>query len=78
MATLASDQTGPFVAVAVLFLAAILLPIVGLYFDRQYVRANSEWHPSVLWMPALFFLYPLNVLLGLVYLYRRRNVLGEP
>lgn len=61
-----------------LLLGAVFLPIIGAYFDRQYVRANSEWHPSKLWMVGLFFLYPINIFLALFYLYRRREVLGEP
>lgn len=64
--------------VMVVFLCAVILPIVGVYFDRQYVRANSRWNPSVLWMVGLFFIYPGNIFLSLLYLYRRREVLGKP
>lgn len=62
----------------VLLLSAVILPILGVYFDRQYIRANAEWEPSALWMVGFFMLYPLNVVLALLYLYRRHEVLGEP
>lgn len=62
----------------VLVLGAVFLPIIGIHFDRQYVRANAEWHPSKLWMVVLFLLYPLNILIALFYLYRRQEVLDEP
>lgn len=73
-----SDQ--PLLTTPVMFslLGAVFLPIIGIYFDRLYVRANSRWNPSILWMVGLFVLYPLNVFLALFYLYRRREVLGEP
>jgi hypothetical protein len=61
-----------------LLLGAVVLPVVGLYFDRQYVRANGAWNPSLLWLVALFVLYPVNLFVALFYLYRRREVLGVP
>ncbi|MFC6787481.1 zinc ribbon domain-containing protein [Halobaculum halobium] len=60
------------------FLASVFAPIIGAYFDRQYVRANSTWDPSLAWQVALFFLYPGNVVIAAFYLYRRHEVLGEP
>lgn len=62
----------------VTLLIGTFAPIIGLYFDRQYVRANSEWHPSRLWMVGFFFLYIVNFALAGFYLYRRYEVLGKP
>lgn len=70
----------PLLTIPVTFslLGAVFLLIIGVYFDRQYVRANSRWNPSILWMAGIFLLYPLNVFLALFYLYRRRELLGKP
>lgn len=56
----------------VLLVAWGLMP-VSLYFDAQWVRANTYWNPNTaVWI--LGSLVPLvNVLVGLVYLFRRRD-----
>lgn len=61
----------------VVFIVWIGLPL-SVYFDSQYVRANSEWNPQeAIWI-ILSLVWFLNVIVGLVYLYRRHEVLGEP
>jgi len=57
--------------------AWIGLPLT-VYYDAQYVRANSKWNPSTpLW--GLLLAVPfVNILVALVYLYRRHEVLGVP
>lgn len=51
---------------------------VAIYFDTQYVRANSTWNPNtVLWV-VLMVVWVVNIIGGGAYLYRRHEVLGEP
>ncbi|MCL9812982.1 zinc ribbon domain-containing protein [Natranaeroarchaeum aerophilus] len=70
------DSLGP-LAGFVLLGAWIGLPLAA-YFDIQYVRANAEWNPTtVLWM-ILLAIWLVNILAGVVYLYRRHEVLGVP
>lgn len=61
----------------ILIFAWLILPI-SLYFDIQYVRANSEWKPETgLWI--IGGVVPIvNIVIAAVYLYRRHEVLGEP
>jgi hypothetical protein len=61
----------------VLISAWVILPI-SVYFDIQYVRANSKWDPETgLWI--IGGVVPLvNIVIAAVYLYRRHEVLGEP
>lgn len=62
---------------SVLFLGIFVMP-VAMYFDMQYVRANSQWNPStVLWVVGSLLLGAL-VIPGVVYLYRRHETLGVP
>ncbi|GAB3680056.1 hypothetical protein GCM10028857_02250 [Salinarchaeum chitinilyticum] len=61
---------------------AVIVAWIGLplaiYFDAQYVRANSEWNPEeAIWI-ILALVWVVNVLVGIVYLYRRHEVLGQP
>ena len=60
----------------------VLIGWVGLplsvYFDSQYVRANSEWDPNVAVWVVLTALWFVNIAAGAAYLYRRHQVLGEP
>jgi hypothetical protein len=58
-----------------LFLVSLLLGIVGLSFDRQYVAANSDWWPAR-WYVLLFFLPGVGVLVLAVYLARRERAVG--
>ncbi|GAA0233986.1 zinc ribbon domain-containing protein [Halobaculum roseum] len=53
------------------------LPL-SVYFDTQYVRANSEWDPNVAVWVILSAIWFLNIAAGAAYLYRRHQVLGEP
>lgn len=51
---------------------------MSAYFDVQYVRSRSEWRPNAaLWVIGLL-VRGLNALLAAVYLYRRRETVGEP
>lgn len=68
---------GDAVAGLLLLGAWIGLP-VSAYYDMKYVRHHSDWQPnSVLWVIGLL-VWLLNVVLGLVYLYRRHETLGKP
>jgi hypothetical protein len=58
-------------------LAWVGLP-VATYFDIQYIRANGEWNPDpALWV-VLSAIWVINIVAGIVFLYRRHEVLGEP
>lgn len=64
---------GGFLALA----AWVVLPLAA-YFDMKYIRANGEWNPNtVVWIIALA-IWLVNIIAGIVYLYRRHEVLGEP
>lgn len=55
----------------------ILMPI-AIYFDCQFVRANSDWNPNIaLWVVGSI-IWLLNIVLGAVYLYRRHETMGKP
>jgi hypothetical protein len=63
---------------ALLFLTAVVAPMIGVWFDRKYVQANSEWNPSILWEVGFFFLYFMNIVLAVAYLYQRHKAVREP
>jgi len=70
------DSLGAFAGFLVLA-AWAGLPI-SAYFDMQYIRANGAWNPNtVLWI-VLLVIWFVNIVAGVVYLYRRHEVLGEP
>lgn len=51
---------------------------VAVYYDSKYVRANSKWNPSTaIWIIGMF-LWVVNIIAGIVYLYRRHETLGTP
>lgn len=76
LAGIAGDSLGAFAGFIVIA-TWVGLPVAA-YFDIQYVRANSEWNPStVLWM-ILLLIWVVNIIAGVVYLYRRHEVLGVP
>ena len=65
------------VAGVIILVAWIGLPI-SAYFDMEYVRANGDWNPNTpVWL-LLFVVWLINIIAGVVYLYRRHEVLGEP
>lgn len=73
---LLSSLGGSFVGFLVL-IAWIGLPL-SAYFDMQYVRANGNWNPhTVVWVVGLS-LWLVNIPVGIAYLYRRHDILGEP
>ena len=60
-----------------ILVAWIIMPI-AIYFDMQYVRANSKWNPNtVLWIIGMIFWF-INIVAGVVYLYRRHETVGTP
>ena len=73
------DATGPLATASaiIVLLAWVFLPI-SAYFDIQYIRANAKWNPhTVLWV--ILLLIPIvNLVSGVIYLYRRHEVLGAP
>lgn len=51
----------------------VLMP-VSIYYDRQWVRATTTWNPNkALWL-TLSLVPGVNIVGGVVYLYRRFNV----
>jgi len=61
----------------ILIIAWIGLPI-GIYFDMQYVRANSRWNPNTIGWLVVSIIWIVNIVAGLIYLYRRHETLGVP
>lgn len=54
-------------------LAWIIMP-VSVYFDSQWVRATTQWNPSLpIWI-ILSIIPLINVIAGIVYLIRRNNI----
>jgi predicted RNA-binding Zn-ribbon protein involved in translation (DUF1610 family) len=70
-----SDRPLLFVPVIFSFIGAALLPIIGVYFDRKYVQANSKWNPSIFWMVGFLIFYLFNIFLAVLYIKRRRSVI---
>lgn len=57
-------------------IAWIALPL-SIYYDIQYVRANTTWNPITgLWLIGSILL-PVNFFVGLFYLLRRRDSTGH-
>lgn len=77
---LLSGVTGP--ALEPLVGLLTLLTWIGLpvaaYFDIQYVRANGSWNPNTVVWVLLFALWLINIVAGVVYLYRRHETIGAP
>lgn len=67
------DTLGGFLALA----AWIGMPVAA-YFDMQYIRANGRWNPNTVVWVVLLLVWFINIVAGVVYLYRRHEVLGEP
>lgn len=57
--------------------AWIGLPVAA-YYDMQYIRANGEWNPNTVIWVIILAVWLVNIAAGVVYLYRRHEVLGEP
>lgn len=72
----AGESLGPIAGLIVL-LAWVGLPL-STYFDMQYVRANSQWNPNTALWVVLTAIWLVSIVAGVVYLYRRHEVLGEP
>ena len=58
------------------FFAALLLAIVGLYFDVIYVAEASNWNPSM-WYSLMLFTPLVGFAIGLYYLYKRSKYVGS-
>lgn len=74
--TAASDSLGAFAGFLALA-AWIGLPLAA-YFDMQYIRANGKWNPNTIVWVIVLAVWLVNIVAGVVYLYRRHEVLGEP
>jgi hypothetical protein len=61
---------------AIFILAAWAILPVSLYFDSQYIRANSKWNPEIVLWSVGGAIPLVNIVAGSVYLYRRHEVLG--
>lgn len=70
------DSFGAFAGFLILF-AWIGLPIAA-YFDMQYIRANGNWNPNTILWVVLLSIWFVNIIGGVVYLYRRHEVLDVP
>lgn len=58
-------------------IAWAIMPL-GVYYDMKYVRANSKWNPNtVVWIVGML-IWIVNIVAGVVYLYRRHETVGEP
>ncbi len=55
------------------FLTAWILMPVSVYFDRQWVRATTQWSPNIVVWLVLFITPVINIPAGVVYLFRRHN-----
>lgn len=60
-----------------MLVAWIGLP-VAVYFDIQYVRANTNWSPNSAFWVLVLTIWLVNIIVGAIYLHRRHEVLGEP
>lgn len=71
--------SGPFETLLglVALIAWVVLP-VSVFFDAKYVRANSQWDPSSAIYVIAMFIWIINIIAGIVYIYRRHETLGEP
>jgi hypothetical protein len=79
LAAISGDPAGPLYDVGgFAFIGGWFLLPVGTYYDSKYVRANSRWDPSTGAWVLLALLWFVNVVAGVVYLYRRHEVLGVP
>jgi hypothetical protein len=56
--------------------AVSLFAPFALYHDRKYVREQSEWTPTLLYL--FVFIPLLNVLVSSVYLIQRHRFVGTP
>lgn len=64
--------------IGLLMLAAWILMPVATYYDTQFVRANSTWNPNTVVWVILNAIWLVNIVTGLIYLYRRHETVGEP
>lgn len=55
----------------------IIMPI-SIYFDIQYIRANSRWNPNTFIWVAVTLVWLVNIIAGAVFLYRRHEAVGVP
>lgn len=53
-----------------------LLQIVAVYYDRRYVTTVSDWSPSVVYY--LVVVFPIGILIAIIYLYERHSHIGIP
>lgn len=79
VAAISGDPAGPLYSVGgfAFFAGWFFLPI-AIFYDSKYVRANSQWDPDTAIWVVLALIWFVNVVVGVVYLYRRHEVLGVP
>jgi uncharacterized membrane protein len=53
-----------------------LMP-VSMYFDRDWLRANTHWNPHLFVWAGTALVPVLNIVVGAVYLFRRADVTGD-
>jgi len=60
-------------AVSILGLIAWILMPVSIYYDRDFLRATTDWSPNVIGWIVLSLIPLFNIVGGVVYLFRRYN-----
>lgn len=58
---------------AILGLIAWVLMPVSVYYDRNFLRATTNWNPNLIGWIVLFIIPLINIVAGAVYLFRRYN-----
>jgi predicted RNA-binding Zn-ribbon protein involved in translation (DUF1610 family) len=54
-------------------LAAWFITPISVYFDTEYVRANSNWNPNIALWVILTIIWIANIPAGIAYLIRRNQ-----
>lgn len=57
------------------FLASVVLMPVSIYYDRQWLRATTEWSPDTTPWVIGSIVPVVNMFVGALYLYRRSNAM---
>lgn len=58
----------------IFFLTAWVLMPVSIYYDREWLRATTKWDPKLTTWVILTIIPLVNIVAGVVYLFRRYNV----
>lgn len=67
------EATAGALAGLLLLIGWVLMPM-SMYFDKQWLRATTQWNPSLAVWGVLAVIPIVNLVAGIVYLLRRRSV----